>query len=469
MTSLPFTSFSSDAHTEADLLQALSMEPAQVLSVTYQYGLAVDDYVYIGTDKPESGVSSLGFYDGSISELGGTGLILSTGSAEPGIENSSEAYSYSFYQWKDSTKDKDPDESESSDFTRLGLTLGIEDEDIRSLSMKVVLASDEYPEFTGTEYADLVTITVNDETYLSSHEVFAENSDYIRSNTSGDLPVEYDGVSEILNLTIPVQAGSSQLDIFVADSLDNKNDTALILSDISVSNLPAMGIQTIVQSDADSEYVKQSSGNQRIELKSDFNGDVIFNEVAGDDVLITGDGFSRAILPVDLADISGYQLSTNGDSSLVTAYGQKYFVGLDHIWLNDAYVVFDTRPGGDTHTVYSMYHRMTGNEPGDGILSQWVSLMTKENLEAWQLGNLLLDYYQPGLSSDQKIALIYEQTWGRAPEEEELSYYISQVETGVFRSEGDLLYQSSLLEDNQNALTDSGFTGSLQVLNPDFF
>ncbi|MBB1485305.1 choice-of-anchor L domain-containing protein [Oceanospirillum sediminis] len=467
MTSLPFISFSSDTHTDTQLVQALVEGDINLLSVAYQYGMAADDYVYRGSEEPVNGVSSLGFYNNGLSALGAAGLILSTGSAEPGQENTSEAFSYSFYQWIDSNAGGAVDTA-SADATKLSLVVDV-DESSRSLSMDVVLASDEYPEFTGTEYTDLITISVNGEDYLHAQELFAAGSGYIRSNTSGDFPIEYDGVSEILNLTIPIEPGASQLDILVQDSLDSKNDTALIISSLSVSDKPAMGALAVVKPEVDSEYIKQSSVNQRIELKSDFNGDIIFNEIAGDDLLITGNGFSRAIMPVNLTDISDYELEPDGDFSLVTAYGQKYFTGLDHLELNDAYVVFDTRPGGDTHTIYSMYYRLTGKEADSETLGQWLSLMMEDNLEAWQLGDLLLDYYLPWLDSDQKIERIYEQTWGKTPGVDELDYYIDQVDGDAFKSKGDLLYQSSMLQDNLKALEDIGFTGNFQVLSPDFF
>jgi len=468
MTPLPFTSFSSHTHTDSQLIQALTKEQIQVLSISYQYGMVADDYVYRGDEEPVNVIGSLGFYNGGLDVLGDSGLILSTGSAEPGKENTSEAYSYSFYQWNDSDVVSSVD-AVPSDATKLSLFINVDDENSRSLSMNVVLASDEYPEFTGTEYADLITISVNGGDYLHAQELFAAGSGYIRSNTSGDLPIEYDGVSEILNLTIPIESGVNQLDILVEDSLDSKNDTALIVSALSVSDKPAMGALAVIKPDAESEYIKQSSENLRVELKSDFNGDIIFHEIIGDDLLITGDNFSRAVMPVNLTDVAGYKLRPDGDFSLVTGYGQKYFIGLDHLKLNDAYVVFDTRPGGDTHTIYSMYHRLTGREADSETLGHWLSLAMEDNLEAWQLGDLLLDYYLPWLDSDQKIELIYEQTWGKTPGVSELDYYINQVDGDGFKSKGDLLYQSSMLPDNLKALEDIGFTGSFQVLSPDFF
>ncbi len=117
---------------------------------------------------------------------------------------------------------------------------------VQGLSAEFVYASDEFPEFAGTQYADGFAFFVNDINYaklpdgrpvslLTQGENihFMTNGDYSDASVPQVADVEYDGLTRVLQLTAPLLAGHrNTITIVVADTGDEIYDSAVFLSSL---------------------------------------------------------------------------------------------------------------------------------------------------------------------------------------------------------------------------------------------
>jgi hypothetical protein len=111
------------------------------------------------------------------------------------------------------------------------------------LSMQFTFASEEYPEFTGSLFNDVVGIWINGQlvtspvvnvTQINSVNQ-SENETLFVNNTGDDHNTEMDGFTVTLSVLIPVNAGQSNtLTIGIADTGDNLYDSNLLIAANSV-------------------------------------------------------------------------------------------------------------------------------------------------------------------------------------------------------------------------------------------
>lgn len=149
----------------------------------------------------------------------------------------------------------------------LGLNL---DANARTLLVDVVFASDEYPEFANTAYVDIASVWVGDPATFDNEPVnygnfggdkskplsiirnsladprFLNNNPFPdlysqifadRLSPYAPLPIEFDGISKVLTLAIPVSnynLESLRLNFGIADTGDAIYDSALFISNIRV-------------------------------------------------------------------------------------------------------------------------------------------------------------------------------------------------------------------------------------------
>jgi hypothetical protein len=118
--------------------------------------------------------------------------------------------------------------------------------DVQGLTLEFVYASEEFPEWSGTQFADGFVFMVNDVNYAKLPDgrpvSLLRQEDNIHFLTNGDsfapgIPavadVEYDGLTRVLQLTAPLVAGNrNSITIAVGDTGDEIYDSAAFLSRI---------------------------------------------------------------------------------------------------------------------------------------------------------------------------------------------------------------------------------------------
>jgi len=241
------------------------------------------------------------FYNGSLAPLGiGSGILLTSGDGTPPLTNTSSSYTVSHGL----AGDADLDVVAANAFGGAGTTqdanllefcFHIEDPEVQSVTFDLVFGSDEFPEFSNTSYVDVAGVFVNGQNYAYFNNdvtqplsVINNNLGEFRDNTTGTLPIEYDGVSKPLNIFAPVNLGTNTIKIAVADTGDTIYDSALLISNLATSTKNANSglFVNISGTESDDELI----GSETNEFIDAGAGNDTINPGLGNDIVDAGEG-----------------------------------------------------------------------------------------------------------------------------------------------------------------------------------
>lgn len=173
------------------------------------------------------------------------------------------------------------------------------------LSIQFTFASEEYPEFVGTIFNDVVGIWINGEPVVSPVINTAqvnginpsENGSLFVNNTGDDYNTEMDGFTVTLSVLIPVNNGEiNTLSIGIADVGDSSYDSALLIAadsvqgvfiahdDVITLNAQQVGVLDVLANDGD---------GVGISIVTHINGVVV---ASGDSVTLAS-GHTITLLP----------------------------------------------------------------------------------------------------------------------------------------------------------------------------
>ena len=254
------------------------------------------------------------FYDGSLAPLGiGSGILLTSGDGNPPLTNTAPNYSVSHGL----AGDTDLDAVATAAFAGAGATrdanllefsFDITNPNVQSVTFDLVFGSDEFPEFSNSSFVDVAGVFVNGQNYAYFNNDVTQPLSVINNNlnlgnfsdnTTGTLPIEYDGVSDVLTIFAPVEQGKNTIKFAVADTGDQIYDSALFISNLETStfgNDDGSGVLvniTGTESDDEligsdiNEFIDALAGNDTINpgLGNDF-----VDAGAGDDTIFGGEG-----------------------------------------------------------------------------------------------------------------------------------------------------------------------------------
>ncbi|TAN65822.1 MAG: hypothetical protein EPN17_15595, partial [Methylobacter sp.] len=294
-----------------------------------------------------SGASAVNFYDGSLLPLGiGAGLLLTSGTT-PGTSNTMDW----FGQSNNGVGDADINavvntvfQTQSYDATTLSFDFTVSDVNATSITFDLVMGSDEYPEWVNS-FVDSAVVIVNGVNYaLFNHNpnnplsVVSQNlaAGYFQNNANNILPIEYDGVSQVLKIVAPINAGGgiNHIKIGVADTGDHIYDTGLFIANLSAGNAPGSGIVVTPSTgtvgddnftgSAKDEYFDLKDGNDTAYAGI---GDDIIVGGAGNDVIFGGSGNDQIEGDAGNDDIDGGD--GLGDTTIYTGVAADYTITKD--------------------------------------------------------------------------------------------------------------------------------------------
>jgi|CXWL01.1.fsa_nt_gi Ca2+-binding RTX toxin-like protein len=254
-----------------------------------------------------SGQTAVNFYDGSLTPLGiGAGLLLTSGYA-PGTYNTvgwdgtDNSGTSGFYNG-----DNDIDavvntvfQTQSYDATTLSFDFTVTDPAATSVSFDLVFGSEEFPEWVD-QYVDSAIVMVNGVNYaLFNHDpmhplsVVSSNlaAGYFQDNAGNVLPIEYDGVSQVLKIVAPIIPGGviNHIKIGIADTGDHIYDSGVFLANFSAGNIPGSGI-VVTPPNTGTEGDDDITGSLKDEYFDLKGGDDVCYAGAGDDIVVAGSG-----------------------------------------------------------------------------------------------------------------------------------------------------------------------------------
>ncbi|QBY01698.1 Hint domain-containing protein [Rhodophyticola sp. CCM32] len=174
------------------------------------------------------------------------------------------------------------------------------------LSMQFTFASEEYPEYAGSVFNDVVAVWINGE--LVASPVFevtqinsvnqTENETLFIDNTDDEYNTEMDGFTVTLRLLIPVNEGEeNNIRIGIADVQDSSYDSALLIAGDSIQG------DFIASDDAETVFESQTAIVDVLANDGDLsNGVMIVTHINGqqvgvEDSITLGSGHKVTLMP----------------------------------------------------------------------------------------------------------------------------------------------------------------------------
>lgn len=412
--------------------------------------------------------SSVSFYDGSITGLGlGAGVLLTSGDGVPPANNSSGGYSGTF----ENTTGPDTlrpalqavvntafsGAGEVKDYSALSFQLRISDPSIKGVRFNVVYASEEFPEYTNSEFVDVAAVFVNGVNYALYNGGAAtplsvvganEAAGNVRNNTGNAVAaIEYDGLYNLLSVVAPVNQGLNTISIGVADTGDQILDSGLFVSGIQATAFGGFGLANVVVPTAPSS--QDAPGNQLYSLPTSVFSSVVFGaSPSGDDVIDSGQGNAGVRFLFDASQLQSF--SFDGQNLVLnTPFGAKSLFAVERVHFNDLYVAFDTAPGGHTFQAYAMLLALTGQAPTHALLAQSIQgLDASAGLGSF--GNQLIQALAPNIGLSDLVKRLLVNLTGSTNHASDLVNGITAlVGPGqIFATPGDLLAAASQVDQN---------------------
>ncbi|WP_342119829.1 choice-of-anchor L domain-containing protein [Pseudoduganella sp. OTU4001] len=247
-----------------------------------------------------SGPAAVNYYDGSLAALGiGAGLLLTSGTT-PGTSNSQTWFGTDNAGAGDADIDAVVNtvfQTQSYDATTLSFDFTVSDPNASSISFDLVFGSDEFPEWVD-QFVDSAVVMVNGVNYaLFNHDpnhplsVVSANlaAGYFQDNAGGVLPIEYDGVSHVLKIVAPINAGASNhIKIGIADTGDHIYDSGVFLANLSAGAIPGSGV--VSSTGGGSSGNDSCTGSAKDEYFDLQAGDDTVYAGGGDDIVVAGSG-----------------------------------------------------------------------------------------------------------------------------------------------------------------------------------
>lgn len=347
-----FTGYSADNSSAYDLIN-------QILSNDfYTFDFDITNAVFIGNESAVSTFEAIEFGDNSIN----SGILLTSGNGLPPQENTSTGFSTSNGADGDAAltevvtsvfPNTSSNDAAILEFTFNSPLVGEDDGDIRSLAVDIWFGSDEYPEYIDS-YVDIAAITNNGENYaLFSNglplTLISENTEYGNITENTDLPIEYDGMTDMLTVYIPLQEGDNNIRFGIADTGDSSLDSGIFIGNTRVVDSASEGVKLDVTGEGDiasenleldlGEVFNGSDGNDQIssgagdDVVSSSGGDDTIYDGAGNDFYNGGDGNDTVVYDGGMSD---FQVNENGESVEVSSENEiDTLVNIETIQFDD--------------------------------------------------------------------------------------------------------------------------------------
>jgi Ca2+-binding RTX toxin-like protein len=271
------------------------------------------------------------FYDGSLNRLNiDEGILLTSGDGSPPLQNTRPDYRERLGEPGDPdftqiAQNAFPGAGPSLDATTLQFSFAVEDPEIEAPHVRadLLFGSDEFPEFSNTDFVDVAGFLVNGINYAyfdkgnspyypkplsvtdrslndgnfidNDSAQFPNHADNLKELFQGEtltLPIEYDGVSsKLVQITGPVARQNNTIKVGVSDTGDRIYDSGVFVSNLEVvdsSVLPEGGALLLGLTGTEAQNdLTGTDVNEFIEAGA---GKDFIQTGAGNDIVFAGPG-----------------------------------------------------------------------------------------------------------------------------------------------------------------------------------
>ena len=496
-----YSPFNPETQNIAMIIDALLSNNSHINIVDGSIVLRFGD-AYEFTDVSIDSVASVSFYDGSLPLGIDSGLLFTSGLSILPMTNNEESWSNyfisSYFLTANGLSDVPADlenvdvdlrtavdaafseAGDLYDITSLEFSFNVTDPQLLGVSFEVLFGSDEYPEFTDSPFVDIAGVFVNGTNYALFNQessqplsILSENlelGNYI-NNENSLLPIEYDGISSLLRVVAPVHQGVNTIKIAIADTGDSIYDSGIFISSLQGVDHEGYGLAEVVEIPPGQTTPYNDVGGNQIYEMGTGNLSLIIN--GGDDVVNDGDGVNTVIFKYSLSGLLNYSY-VNETLTLNGPTGNTQLVGIERVQLSDGLFAFDTTApdaddpaGGKLWQVEALFQAAFGRGASMGELSQWTA-QADLLADMGDLGQRMIDYYAPGVSSETLVTHLYVMLTQSAPTTAQVQGFVDQIGPGrTFETQGELFAFAADLDLNTVHL--AGFNGSIQALDQAWF
>ncbi len=245
---------------------------------------------YTGDNTASSTFDSLSLGGAVIST---PGILLTSGDGTPPLSNTQSSYGLGISEPGDTdltaiVENAFPGAGATQDATVLKFKVNA-DPGIKTIVFDVVFGSDEFSEWSSTQFVDIAAILVNGKNaaFFGGNakkplSVLDDNLGYFQDNEqNGAIAFEYDGISNKLTVIAKVNEGINDIKIAIADTGDPIYDSGIFVANIRGSTNDLEGILNEIAGTTSHDKLKAVKGIDNI-LFGDAGADKLFANTGKD-------------------------------------------------------------------------------------------------------------------------------------------------------------------------------------------
>lgn len=404
--------------------------------------------------------ASAGFFSGGVVGVDvGAGVILATGNATPPTRNLSAGWGAPLEAYPGGPTPQDADLQAAAqtasprvgrvvDTTAIEFSFTVTDPSARFVQLDAVFASEAFRERMEGGFSDVAAVWVNGRSMAllggqapqpGVDTWGALGSGVFIDNTEGAIRIEYDAVSQRLSIAGPVSPGRNTLKIAIGDVGDAGNDSALIVSNLSLVRDAPRGVLRVIEGTTVDDVLEGGKGADRMllgegnDVASGFGGNDWIRGGAGDDALDGGRGIDTAQYSVPRAAAT-LTRDANGWTVRSAADGVDTLTGMERLVFSDMRVALDL--DGNAGTVARLLGALFGPAATSNRIYAGIGLeLLDSGTSSAQLAALAVSTDEfarlaGGRSNAQFVDLVYRNVVGTAPTEAERALFVGWLDRG---------------------------------------